>query len=344
MVRRILFFSALALLIGLGCSKQPTDLSEGMNETSGVEQAMAEVDAKAAEIVNLMVRAGFTGDVSELKAYVDHDDPDGVLRRLLDENGIDLEVPVLKGTTEESVGLPVFTPENSFEDGTVLLSKTLGTPTGDLLNWVFNLEYSHCGMLDIEVYEEDPNKGCIITANTEDGLTYETYDDWDIIPVGATKKVTAMNVTDRPSWWDKRLWWGGNPLDNAQSTIYNIYQGCPYSFFWLNLEPVPRWGPVFWYCSKTTWRIFIKLLLNVENPTWHGINLNVEGVWTDPDKYEECTSSGLYQLLVALYSLCPDIEDPVWEADKKTWRNLKELITPDEIRHHSALAVFWESE
>jgi hypothetical protein len=195
----------------------------------------------------------------------------------------------------------------------------------------------------MDAYDEtDPTKGCILSANTEDGLTYESHYDWNIVPDGATyHRVTAMNITRKPFFWFL--------LNKAQSDIYNRYNGLPYSFFWPNLEPVPRWGPVLWYCSKTTWRIFIKMLLNLENATWHGLNLSHEGEWTDGNtldnpKYVACTSSGLYQLLVTLYSLNPNIADPVWEADKKTWRNLKELITPDEIAHHSRLSAIWDNE
>ena len=73
---------------------------------------------------------------------------------------------------------------------------------------------------------------------------------------------------------------------------------------------------------------------NIENANWHGLNLDNEGEWVDLDKLNYIRSnSGLYQIIYACYLLSGIPEDEAEElATKKLWRNLKELITPDEIR------------
>lgn len=288
------------------------------------EIAIAKAEARTAQFVNLAYKAYFTGDLSELKQYLAEKDSEGVVRGLLQERGIDLDAPRMRIMGMLSVVLPPFSDTEYFEDGSVLCSRTVGSTTSDLVHWIFPGIYTHNGLLDQDLYFE-ADDGCVITANLE-GVTYETWNDWS----NATT-VTRLNLASghKPASWK---------LNYAQRWIRWYMGWTIYSFLKLNLEPISRWDFLRWYCSKTVWRVYNKIGIDVENATWHGMDLDHEGVWTNEDKRDVMRTSGLYQIYKGfLIALGIDEDTATWLADCKLWRVLKEDITPDEIRFATTL-------
>ena len=302
-VRILLVFALSAALIIIGCSKKA--ISPQFDSDDQVQDAIDKAGVKTTEVVNLAIKASFNGDPSELLEYLDTEDTDGVVKRLLEENGIDLKAQL--GKTFDGLDLPGF-DSSVFEDGSALLSRTVGSPTSDLIAWILPGIYTHTGMLNQELYT-GPDAGCVITANL-DGVTYETYNDWN----GATT-VTKLNVdADYVEWPHPNL-------DYFQNRFINFYQGWTlYAFLRLNLEAIPRTSHLFWYCSKTTWKVFSTMDIDVENATWYD------------NKLEILRTSGLYQIYRAFLMLFLPEDVATALADAKIMRVVGELITPDEVR------------
>ena len=279
------------------------------------EIAIAKAESVTAQFINQIYRAYFTGDLSELKQFVAEKDTEGIIRDILKEKGIDLEAPrmrIMGGT----IDLPGFDDPTHFEDGSVLLSRTVGSTTSDLLASIIPGIYTHCGLLDQDLYtSNDADAGCIITADLS-GVTYETWNDWANYD-GTSKIVTKLNVKADPGVWPQP--W---QLYRAQRWIRWYMGWTIYSFLKLNLDPVSRWDPIRWYCSKTVWRVLNR----------RGLDLDVENVdlYTTADMYQNenspyyVRSSILYQLLKKYVG--------EYIAEKKLWAALEECITPDEIR------------
>jgi hypothetical protein len=288
------------------CSEKSTEPQRDSVDDS-MQQAMDEAAQKTSEFVEVAVRSYMTGETSELKAYLADRDEENVIGDLLIKQGIDLDRNVPRMAIP-SVDLPDFALHEGFEDGSVLLSRHTGHPTSDLLAWIIPGLYTHTGVLDQELYT-GPDAGCVITANL-DGVTYETYNDW----AGATT-VTKLNVDGDAVTWP-------HPQFNAaQQWLMSTYQGSTlYAFLRLNLEPITRENQLFWYCSKTNWRVFDLVGIDVENANWYD------------GKLDQLRQSGLYQLYRAFLALfLPD----AWAArlaDAKLVRVVTELITPDEVR------------
>lgn len=269
--------------------------------------AVAKAEALTAQFINQVYRAHFTGDLSELKQFLAEKDTEGVIQGVLEEQGIDLEAPRLRILS--SIYLPPFDNSNNdsnFEDGSVLLSGTKES----LIHLVIPGIYTHAGLLDQDLYT-GPNAGCVITANLE-GVTYETWNDWASYD-GAGKIVTKLNVEEAPGVWPK-----ARRLTRAQRWIRRYMGWTIYSFLKLNLDPVSRWDPFRWYCSKTVWRVLHRrgLNLDVENEDWYGSTLQ-KSLYKVRDSF-------LYQLIAKW--LGPE------KAEEKLWAALEECIAPDEIR------------
>jgi len=295
--------------------------------------AIAKAQALTGQFINKIYRAHFTGNLSELREFVAKKDSDGVIKNLLREKGIDLEAPPrmrMMGVTDV-VGLPDFS-SSSFIDGSVLLSRTLGSTTSDLIASIIPGLYTHCGVLDQKLCSDsDLNAGCIITANL-DGVTYETYDEWNVVGDATGKIVTKLNPSDGPPS-------GLYGPHGAKKWIQRYMGWTIYSFLRLNLEAVSRWDPFRWYCSKTVWRVLYKAGLrgdinDVENANWYGINPNAKYEWFNTSKLDyELQYSILYQLYKGLLMKFGISEGRATTlTNNKLWRVLKEVITPDEVR------------
>ena len=215
-----------------------------------VDPAIAQAQAKTAQFVDMVYRAHFTGDMSELKEYLEQKDPDGIVRKLMKKNRIRLDTPRVRRMDATGGTLPFV----EFTDKTILLSAT----EGSIIYLVLPGMYTHCGSFDLEKYNgNDLDQGCIITANL-DGVTYETPLEWYY---GDGKMVSQLEPNKGVSYWR---------LNKAQNSIMRWYKGWTiYSFLKLNLDPVSRWDPWRWYCSKTVWRVFKKARLDVENKKYY---------------------------------------------------------------------------
>ena len=275
------------------------------------EIAIAKAEAITAQFINQIYRAHFTGDLSELKQFVAEKDTEGIIRGVLKEKGIDLKAPRM-WITGGSVGLFPFdnSQGGNFEDGSVLLSRTVGSTTSDLLASIIPCIYTHSGLLDQELYTGN-DAGCIVTADLS-GVTYESWNDWNNFD-GTGKIVTKLNVEKVHGVWPKP--W---QLYRAQRWIRWYLGWTIYSFLKLNLDPVSRWDPIRWYCSKTVWRVLNRrgLDLDVENTDWYGSSLQ-EALYNVRD-------SILYVLVERFLG-----RD---KAEEKLLAALDECITPDEIR------------
>lgn len=275
-------------------------------EENEKEIAMAKAQAMTAQVIDQAYKAYFTGDLTEFREFLDERDSGRVVRRLLEKNGIDIDTPRIRILT--GLGLPLF-DQFPFSDGDVLLSGTKGS----IIGWVIPGYYTHCGVLDQELYT-GPDAGCVITANLE-GVTYETYNDWNA-GTWDEKIVTQLRVENISKW---RMNW-------AQNSIMRWYQGWTiYAFLKLNLDPVSRWDPWRWYCSKTVWRVFKKAGVDLENAGYY---------FTTPGLIEDIMeNSGLYQLYFAFLKALGFSESEAQAmATEKLVNALDECITPDEIR------------
>ena len=277
-----------------------------------VDPAIAQAQAKTAQFVDMVYRAHFTGDMSELKEYLEQKDTDGIVRNLMKKNRIRLDTPRVR-RMQATGGTTL--PFGEFSDQTILLSATKGS----IIFLVIPGMYTHCGSLDFDKYNgDDLDQGCIITANL-DGVTYETPSEWNS-GVGIDKMVSRLEPNNELSG-----------LNWAQNSIMRWYQGWTiYSFLKLNLDPVSRWGPWRWYCSKTVWRVFKKAGLNVENTHYYD-NPNIVSNIMD--------NSLLFQLYKGLLiKLGIDPETAHAMAYEKLINALDECITPDEIRFSGNLS------
>lgn len=277
--------------------------------------AIAKAQALTAQVIDQAYRAYFTGDLFEFKKFLAKKDPDGIVRSLLKKNGIDINAPRVRIMT--GVGLPPFKGKNSpFKDGDIILSGTKGS----IIGWVLPGEYTHCGVLNEELYA-GPDSGCVLTANL-DGVTYETYTDWNS-GSPAEKIVTLLRSVKPISRW---------LMNWAQNSIWRWYHDWTiYAFLKLNLDPVSRWDPLRWYCSKTVWRVYKKVGKNVENADYY-----FDGEF--PDWQNVMENSGLFQLYVALLVKLGIDEDTAIEmATEKLMNASDECITPDEIRYDNDL-------
>ena len=311
MRKKLFLGAALVLAVSLVCFGL---LGFDIQNEDEVDPAIAQAQAKTAQFVDMVYRAHFTGDMSELKEYLEQKDTDGIVRDLMEKNRIRLGTPRVRRM--EATGT---LPFGDFTDKTILLSAT----EGSIIYLVLPGMYTHCGSFDEQKYAAtDPNQGCIITANL-DGVTYETPSEWNN-GVGFDKTVIRLEPNNRVSSW--RLNW-------AQNSIMRWYQGWTiYSFLKLNLDPVSRWGPWRWYCSKTVWRVFKKAGLNVENAQYY--NENTEIVTNIMD------NSVLFQLykgLLIKLGIDPGVAQAM--AYNKLINALDECITPDEIRFSGNLLL-----
>lgn len=281
-----------------------------------VDPAIAQAQAKTAQFVGMVYQAYFTGDMSELKEYLEQKDTDGIVRDLMKKNRIRLGNLRVRRMGTNGGTLPF----GEFTDQTILLSAT----EGSIIFLVLPGMYTHCGSFDEQQYDNenpDPNHGCIITANL-DGVTYETPSEWYY---GDCKMVSWLKPKIGVSSW--RLNW-------AQNSIMRWYQGWTiYSFLKLNLDPVSRWDPWRWYCSKTVWRVFKKAGLDVENTHYYDDITIVSNIMNN---------SVLYKLYIGLLiKLGIDPEAATAMAYEKLINALDECITPDEIRFSENLVKIY---
>ncbi len=301
MKKKLFLGAVMVLAVSLVCFGL---LGFNIQNEEEVDPAIAQAQAKTAQFVDMVYRAYFTGDMSELKEYLEQNDTEGIVRDLMKKNRIRLGTSRVRRMETAGQILPF----GDFTDRTVLLSAT----EGSIIFLVLPGMYTHCGSFDKQKYAAtDPDQGCIITANL-DGVTYETPSEWYY---GDGKMVSRLEAQGVNSW---RLNW-------AQNSIMRWYQGWTiYSFLKLNLDPVSRWGPWRWYCSKTVWRVFKKAGLDVENTHYYDDPTIVSNIMDNSLLFQ------LYKGLLIKLGIDPGVAQAM--AKEKLINALDECITPDEIR------------
>jgi hypothetical protein len=339
-MRKALVLVTLAALALLVTACQPQ-----MSPTSGEaleEEAVMEAGEKTGETLNLLIEARASGDFTALESFLATEDPEGDVRKVLDDAGALASAPVVKSIGSD---LPAFWEKKYYKHGDVLVSKGAGTITSTLMELALPRGYSHGGILDMQqVVKDNWDAGCVLSADVdylssdEEGkfaLTYETYAGWQ----AGNEDVTVLRMTEDV---DNLPLDPINPigtffasLGQGEGTVYAFlgYPGTPYKAF----EPIPKDDPTYWYCSKVPWRVFRYLSeldpsvdVDIEAHWFYGIN----------DRYEVFTESLLYQLyriwIMRIHGWrwwqfwhWPQIEK---EAMLGMLNVLDVLITPDELR------------
>lgn len=310
-VKCLLIFSLVFSLTWFSCSNNPLNpVEQGqVNSTpsqSEQDNAVLYAEEKTAEFFNLALQAKSPEDFNNLKKLLAKADLQGEIKSSMQMKGLSLKYSPSK--IPSILGLPPFTSTN-FIDGTVLLSRSKGDFFSDLTYWFLIADYTHSGDLDKDQATNDPDKGCVLTADLR-GVTYQTYNEWN----GST---TVTKI-------DPKSMYTPDKLNSAQSEIASYIGKTLYAFITLRLKPISRDDELYWYCSKTVWRLFNSSYMNmdVENEYFY-----------NPQRFVKLRESGLYQLYYGfLKRFLPDWLAKIL-ADAKLKEIVSELITPDEVAY-----------
>lgn len=283
-----------------------------------VQKAVQGAEQKAMEVIDLLVEAKATGDAAKIDQFLGQEDTDGEIALLLEYYGDRAKIPIPRDSERQ---LQQWPPGfGDFADGDVVLFIGNGTSwQNTIMTLIYKCEYHHAGVFD-DGLAELMGDGFFISATIDvgvNGLCFQTLSEL----VETSAVITRLNYSVKPeAVFDK--------VD-----YYNWYtRNVPtlYAFLHLNLEPVSRWNPFLWYCSKVPWRVYWDSCgMNIEDKDFYGLN-NRNGKWT------ENRETLFYQLYLKLLK---EMLPPWWRryagylADKKLRRILSELITPDELRY-----------
>jgi len=187
-VTTLLFCVLLAWALA-GCSQAPV---------APAPAADAEHAGELARVVNLMVEGSFTGEESGIRAYLDGGAHGRAVRELLVKDGLDPEAPQAKFFWLFP-RLPKF-GDTAYAQGDILLSRDICSWTSNLLAWLLQSRYTHCGVLDRDLFlasqgGADPRDiGCILSATLNEevsGVSYETWRDWSTASTVTQLRVKA---------------------------------------------------------------------------------------------------------------------------------------------------------
>ncbi len=314
-IKYLLIFSLIFSLTWFSCSNNPLNpVEQGqVNNAPGQSEqndAVSYAEEKTAEFFNLALQAKSSEDFNNLEKLLAKVDLQGEIKSSMQMKGLSLKYSSVK-TTPSILGLPSFTGDD-FIDGTVLLSKTKGDFFSDLTYWFLIADYTHSGDLDKDQATDDPDKGCVLTADLR-GVTYQTYNEWN-----NSTTVTKIDPTNN---------YTPDNLNSAQSEIASyIEKTTYYAFITLRLKPISRDDELYWYCSKTVWRLFDSsyMKMDVENEYFY---------FDENQRFAKLRESGMYQLYYAfLKHFLPDWLARIL-ADAKLKEIVSELITPDEVAY-----------
>jgi hypothetical protein len=263
-MKKSLYIFLIAFFILFGCSVET------------IEKKEFQAEEEFTEVFNMVVHASYTGDASDLMAYMENEEGGQKLKELLEKDGVTPE-----DHTDKCLGgwggpgLPSFC-SGEFRDGDILLLRDYSQFASNLLDWLIPSVYTHTGVLDLNgaYCPNDPCQGCVMSASITDekGLIYQTYRDW-----AQATTVTRMRVEDHPEYVAAEL-------EDAKKTFFEYwhqeYGTTTYAFIYPEivigpsgpmyvLQPVPNLpgpdpfdpdpihpGTKYWHCSKTAWFIY----------------------------------------------------------------------------------------
>lgn len=313
------------VLILLACTGQPVSPP---TEEKNIQEAAALAEQETAEEFDLIVKARYARDPEPLRQYLREQDPDGELRVLMKRHDIETDLQQLAKPGE----FPFPVEDLELFDGDILIIKTIGS----IMELLIPGEYTHCGVFDAELFQGNLSDKCLHSAtlgfNTEgnfvNGVTYESFADWS----GAGKLAVMRQASIGES----------KELDHAQRIIASRINRSAYAILYLNLEPVYRYDPFLWYCSKTSWRVYDLLNIDIEYAEYYG-RYSADG-FEPSDEFIELTDRDGERDSFLFILYYRNVKRHLWWHPRKeqkaqeiaeAWaaRVLTELISPDEIRH-----------
>lgn len=320
-----LMLAPVLVLILLACTSQPVSPP---TEKKNIQEAVALAEQETAEEFDLIVRARHANDPAPLREYLQDHDPNGELKTLMKQHNIETDLQQLAKPGE------FLFPVEDLElfDGDILIIKTIGS----IMELLIPGEYTHCGVFDAELFQGNLSDKCLLSAtlgfnaegNFVNGVTYESFADWS----GAGKLAVMRKASISES--------GG--LDDAQWAIASRINRSAYAFLYLNLEPVYRFDPFLWYCSKTSWRVYDLLNIDIEYAEYYG-SYSTDG-FEPSDEFIELTDRDGERDSFLFILYYRNVKRHLWWHPRKeqkaqeiaeAWaaRVLTELISPDEIRY-----------
>lgn len=313
-----------------------------------------------AAVASAVLQGSADGDTSKLEAYLKEEDRDGVVQRVLAENGLRPGAEQFLWWSPPNVHLPDFAG-GEFADGDVLVNRNTRSFTSNFIAWLYLGTYTHCGVLDKDMAQAqpgNPDAPCVITAtlNTElSGVTYETWRDWN-----ASTLVTRLRHTDMLT-----------DLDAAKEKVINTYRcdadsekGSEYAFVYydpvLQLVPVsaravfrgedPQYWYLYLYGTRTEETDFPIVQYNSYVAAFQGklydeqrwycsktsywiyqlMGLNIEDNTVADTRWSSVEATGWYKLYRVLL-LAQGIADANNMAKAFGYYSGKVIVMPDEI-------------
>ena len=155
MRRTLTWACVLTLLAALTACQSPVAPPAG--------SADADAAAKTTALIGAVLESRATGDLGSIEAILQEDDPQGELRRVLQEGGMFTRAVAKSG--EEPVQLPALVP-GVYQTGDVLVCRGSGTLTSNLMDLVLVNGYAHAGILHLEVVARGGTE-CILSADLD---------------------------------------------------------------------------------------------------------------------------------------------------------------------------------
>jgi hypothetical protein len=239
---KYLIFGILAAAILLwSCAIQ-----ESPEQDPKVQKAIQGAEQKSMEVMDLLVEAKATDNFDAMARFLGEEDPDGEISALIEQYGDEPDVPV-PGYSKGNGWTPAEPTIDDFTDGDVVLFIGNGTSwQNQIMSLIYKCEYHHAGVFDDDLADLTGDTAFISsTIDTGvNGLCYQTLSEL---------KYTSGVIT-RLAYFEEEPAAIGLSVD-----YYRAYtESVPtlYAFLHLNLDPVSRWSPFLWYCSKAPWRAY----------------------------------------------------------------------------------------
>jgi hypothetical protein len=302
-------------------------VQESPEQDPEVQKAVQGAEQKSMEVIDLLVEAKATDNFDAMSRFLGEEDPDGEISALIEQYGDGPDVP-FPDYSKGNGWTPAEPTIDDFTDGDVVLFIGNGTSwQNQIMSLIYKCEYHHAGVFDEQLADimEDDTAFISSTIDTGvNGLCYQTLSEL---------KYTSGVIT-RLAYFEEEPVFLGLSVDYYRA--YTESMPTLYAFLHLNLNPVSRWNPYLWYCSKVPWRVY-----------WDGMNADIEnnGLYELNDrngKWTENRDTLFYQLYVAVLKRLLPRWAKGWSgylADKKLCSILDELITPDELRYASELII-----
>lgn len=282
------------------------------------------MEADLATTVELYVEAATSGDSAELDAFLAESDDSGEISAILAAGLADGASRRWGSAISEAP--PPFA-DDQYADGDILLFSGTERWQSQALNLILINAYGHAGIVQKSMTEtateftaENPS---VVSATLPEGVRYQTYEElFEDNDAWAQMRVTEAGA-------ELAAGWGGAFTDAyPEEDTY-------YAFLKLDLSPISREDPVWWYCSKVPYRVWRDY-----RPTGNeSIEIEDTSLYTGT-VYAAQRQSILYKLYTAYYRKLPWWLR--WRArtpDEVLTAALTELITPDELRTADTVAL-----